>query len=137
MQLNPYLNFQGQCEEAFKSYEKTLKGNIEFLMRDGESPMAHETPSDQKNSVMHATLRFGAQVIMGADAPPQHYEKPQGFSISINVNDVEEAERIFQELSAGGSIRMPLQKTFWAERFGMFTDRFDIPWMINCEQSSR
>ena len=99
--------------------------------------MAHETPSDQKNSVMHATLRFGAQVIMGADAPPQHYEKPQGFSISINVNDVEEAERIFQELSAGGSIRMPLQKTLWAERFGMFTDRFDIPWMINCEQSSR
>ena len=98
--------------------------------------MADQTPLDQKNNIMHATLRFGDQVIMGADAPPQDYEKPQGFSISISVKDVNEAERIFNELSAGGSVRMPLQKTFWAERFGMFTDRFDIPWMINCEQSS-
>src|SRR5215831_15738733 len=135
MQLNPYLNFKGQCEEAFKSYEKSLKGSIEFLMRNGESPMADQTPSDQKNNVLHATLRFGDQVIMGADAPPKYYEKPQGFSISITVKDIQEAERIFNELSVGGSVRMPLQKTFWAERFGMFTDRFDIPWMINCEQS--
>jgi len=133
MQLNPYLNFKGHCEEAFKSYEKSLKGNIEFLMRNGESPMADKTPSDQKNNVLHATLRFGDQVIMGADAPPEYYEKPQGFSISITVKEVQEAERIFNELSAGGSVRMPLQKTFWAQRFGMFTDRFDIPWMINCE----
>lgn len=99
--------------------------------------MADKTPSDQKNNVMHATLRLGDQVIMGADAAPHHYEKPQGFSISINVKDVKEAERIFNELSGGGSVRMPLQKTFWAERFGMFTDRFDIPWMINCLQSSQ
>jgi len=133
MQLNPYLNFKGHCEEAFKSYEKSLKGNIEFLMRNGESPMADKTPPDQKNNVLHATLRFGDQVIMGADAPPEFYEKPQGFSISITVKEVQEAERIFNELSAGGSVRMPLQKTFWAQRFGMFTDRFDIPWMINCE----
>jgi len=133
MQLNPYLNFKGHCEEAFKSYEKSLKGNIEFLMRNGESPMADKTPPDQKNNVLHATLRFGDQVIMGADAPPEYYEKPQGFSISITVKEVQEAERIFNELSAGGSVRMPLQKTFWAQRFCMFTDRFDIPWMINCE----
>ena len=133
MQLNPYLNFKGHCEEAFKSYEKSLKGNIEFLMRNGESPMADKTPPDQKNNVLHATLRFGDQVIMGADAPPEYYEKPQGFSISITVKEVQEAERIFNELSAGGSVRMPLQKTFWAQRFGMFTDRFHIPWMINCE----
>ena len=133
MQLNPYLNFKGHCEEAFKSYEKSLKGNIEFLMRNGESPMADKTPPDQKNNVLHATLLFGDQVIMGADAPPEYYEKPQGFSISITVKEVQEAERIFNELSAGGSVRMPLQKTFWAQRFGMFTDRFDIPWMINCE----
>jgi len=133
MQLNPYLNFKGHCEEAFKSYEKSLKGNIEFLMRNGESPMADKTPPDQKNNVLQATLRFGDQVIMGADAPPEYYEKPQGFSISITVKEVQEAERIFNELSAGGSVRMPLQKTFWAQRFGMFTDRFDIPWMINCE----
>jgi PhnB protein len=136
MRVNPYLNFNGQCEQAFKLYEQCLKGKIEFLMRNGESPMADKTPADEKNHVMHATLRFGDQVIMGADAPPQHYDEPQGFSISISVEDVAEVERIFHELSAGGSVRMPLQKTFWAERFGMFTDRFDIPWMINCESKS-
>ena len=72
--------------------------------------MADKTPSDQKNNVLHATLRFGDQVIMGADAPPEYYEKPQGFSISITVKDVQEAERIFNELSAGGSVRMPSRK---------------------------
>lgn len=136
MRVNAYLNFNGKCEQAFKFYEDCLKGKIEFLMRNGESPMADKIPNDQKSNVMHATLRFGDQVIMGADLPPQYYEKPQGFSISVSINDVAEAERIFNELSAGGSVRMPLQKTFWAERFGMFTDRFDIPWMINCEGPS-
>ena len=136
MQLNPYLNFNGQCEEAFKVYEKCLNGKIEFLMTHGQSPMADKTPPEWKNKIMHATLRFGDQAIHGADAPPQYYEKPQGFSISINLKDASEAERLFRELSANGSVRMPLEKTFWAERFGMFTDRFGIPWMINCQQAA-
>ena len=133
MQLNPYLNFNGQCEEAFKVYEKCLNGKIEFIMTQEESPMADKTPPEWKKKIMHATLRFGEQVIMGADAPPKYYQQPQGFSVSISLNDPAEAERIFKELSAGGSVRMPLEKTFWAERFGMFTDRFGTPWMINCE----
>lgn len=133
MQLNPYLNFNGQCEEAFKTYEKCLNGKIEFIMTHEQSPMADKIPPEWKKKIMHATLRFGEQVIMGADAPPQYYQQPQGFSVSISLNDPAEAERIFKELSAGGSVRMPLEKTFWAERFGMFTDRFGTPWMINCE----
>ena len=136
MQSNPYLNFNGQCEEAFKFYEKCLKGKIEFLMTHAESPMADKVSPDWGKKVIHATLRFGDSVIMAADAPPQYYEKPQGFSVSLSLTNVAEAERIFNDLSGGGSVRMPLQKTFWAERFGMFTDRFGIPWMINCSQAA-
>jgi len=130
------LNFNGQCEEAFKTYEKCLNGKIEFIMTHEQSPMADKIPPEWKKKIMHATLRFGEQVIMGADAPPQYYQQPQGFSVSISLNDPAEAERIFKELSAGGSVRMPLEKTFWAERFGMFTDRFGTPWMINCEAAA-
>ena len=133
MQLNPYLNFNGQCEEAFELYEKCLNGKIELMMTHAQSPMADKTPPEQMNRIMHATLRFGDEVIMGADAPPPYYEKPQGFAVSLSLKNTAEAERIFNELSAGGTVRMALQKTFWAERFAMFTDRFGTPWMINCE----
>jgi len=136
VRLNPYLNFNGQCEEAFKTYEKCLNGKIEFIMTHEQSPMADKIPPEWKKKIMHATLRFGEQVIMGADAPPQYYQQPQGFAVSISLNDTAEAERIFNELSAGGVVRMPLEKTFWAERFAMFTDRFGIPWMINCEAAA-
>jgi PhnB protein len=137
MNLNPYLSFNGQCEEAFKTYAKCLNGSIDFMMTNEQSPMADKTPPELLQNIMHATLRLGGQVIMGADAPPQYYSQPQGFSISISTKDVSEAERIFAELSAGGSVRMPLQKTFWAERFGMFIDRFGTPWMINCEATAQ
>lgn len=133
MQLNTYLSFNGQCEEALNLYAKCLNGKIAFMMKNGESPMADKMPDELKNRVMHATLHFGDQVIMGADAPPQYYSQPQGFSVSISVKEVAEAERIFNALSAGGTVKMPLEKTFWAERFGMFVDRFGTPWMINCE----
>jgi PhnB protein len=136
MQINPYLNFNGQCEEAFNVYEKCLNGKIEFQMTHEQSPMADQTAPEWKKKIMHATLRFGEQVIQGADAPPQYYEKPQGFSVCISLKDAAEAERIFRELSANGSVRMPLEKTFWADRFAMFTDRFGIPWIINCQKAA-
>ena len=136
MQVNPYISFNGQCEEAFKLYEKVLNGKILFMMRNGESPMAEKTPADQRNRIMHATLQVGDRAIMGADAPPQFYTKPGGFSVSISVNDPKEGERIFQALSEGGEVKMPFQKTFWAAGFGMCIDRFSIPWMVNCEQHS-
>jgi PhnB protein len=136
MQVNPYLTFNGQCEEAFSLYEKVLNGKILFKMRNGESPMAEQTPADQRNRIMHASLQVGDKVIMGSDPPPQYYSKPAGFSVSISVNDLKEAERIFKALSEGGVVKMPLQKTFWAAGFGMFIDRFSIPWMVSCEQES-
>jgi PhnB protein len=131
--LNPYLNFNGQCEAAFNFYEKVLGGKIEFKMTHGESPMADKVSADWQKKIMHATLRVGNNVIMGSDAPPQYYQKPQGFSVSYSVDKPEDAERIFKALSEKGSVQMALEQTFWAKRFGMFTDQFGIPWMINCE----
>ena len=132
MELNPYLNFSGNCEEAFDFYAKTLGGKILFKMTHGESPEGHKFP-EYRDKIMHATLQIGNQRIMGSDAPPQYYTKPQGLYVSINVPDVEESERIYNALAENASVQMPLGKTFWAERFGMLTDRFGVPWMINCE----
>jgi PhnB protein len=134
MQLNPYLVFNGQCEEAFKFYEKVLGGKITGLMTHGNSPMASQVAPEWRAKIMHAHMTVGDYVLMGSDAPPQHFQKPQGFSVSIVVKTAEEAERIFAALSEKASIVMPLQQTFWSPRFGMLTDRFGIPWMVNCDQ---
>jgi len=136
MTLNPYLNFNGQCETAFKFYEKCLGGKIAFKMTYGESPMAKETPPERHNRILHARLIVGNAVIMGSDTPPECYQKPQGFSVSINVEKPEEAERVFTALSEKGSVGMPITETFWALRFGMLVDQFGIPWMINCEKQN-
>ena len=82
---------------------------------------------------MHGSMRIGGNLLEGADVPPEGYERPKGVSLSLNVQTVEEAERVFEKLSEGGEVRYPIAKTFWSERFGMVVDRFGIPWMINCE----
>ncbi len=137
MQLNPYLNFNGQCEAAFEFYQKCLGGKIEMIMTFGESPMATQVPTEWRGKVMHVRMNVGDKVLMGSDAPPDRYQGPQGFSVSIGVDNAEEAERIFKALSDGATIQMPLQQTFWALRFGSLVDKFGIPWMINCEQPER
>ena len=133
MQLNPYLLFNGQCEAAFKFYERCLGAKLEMMLRHGESPMAEQVPPEWRDRIMHARLVVGDKVLMGSDAPPDHYEQPRGFSVSIGIDDPGEAERIFQAMAEKGTVRMPLQKTFWALRFGMLVDQFGIPWMVNCE----
>ena len=82
---------------------------------------------------MHGSLTVGEQVLMGGDVAPDRYEEPKGFSLSLQIKSTTEAERIFHELARDGTVAMPLEKTFWAERFGMLVDRFGIPWLINCE----
>jgi PhnB protein len=136
MQLNPYLSFNGQCEAAFKFYEQCLGGKIEATMTYGESPMADQTPSEWRNKIMHASLTVGNKVLMGADGPPDQYEEPKGLSVLLGIDDPAEAERIFHALAENGTVRMPIQETFWAARFGMLVDQFGIPWMINCEQAA-
>jgi len=134
MQINPYLNFNGQCEAAFKFYEQVLGGKIAFKMTYGESPIAAHAPPGWKDKILHTTLMVGDRVLMGADAPPEHYQRPQGFSVSLGLKNTSEADRIFKALVENGTVIMPIQETFWAARFGMLVDQFGTPWMINCEK---
>ena len=135
MEIYPYLSFKGECEAAFRFYEQCLGGKLGEIFRYGGSPMADQAPPDWGDKVMHASVTLGRQVLMGADIAPERYEAPTGFSLSVQLNDTDEAERIFRELSRNGRIVMPLEKTFWAARFGVLTDRFGISWLINCEGS--
>lgn len=132
MQINAYLSFNGNCEEAFQFYEKLLGGKIEALFLHEGSPAASHVPPEWLKKVMHARLTAGNAILMGSDVPPGQYKQPHGYSISIAVDTVAEAERIFNALAENGAVHMPLGETFWAERFGMLTDRFGIPWMLNC-----
>ena len=135
MQLNSYLFFNGQCEAAFKFYEKCLGGKIDAMLTHAGTPAEAQVPANWRDKIMHARLIVGDEVLMGSDAPPEHFQQPQGFSVALGVDDPAEAERIFNALADKGTVRMPIQQTFWAVRFGMLVDRFGVPWMINCEKS--
>ena len=136
MKMNPYVNFKGDCEEAFRAYEKTLGGRMGEIFRYGGSPMAGDVPPDWADKVMHGSIEIGAQVVMGGDVAPDRYERPKGVSFSLQIASPDEAERIFHDLAKDGTVVMPLAKTFWAERFGVLVDRFGVPWFINCEDGS-
>jgi PhnB protein len=131
-----YLSFDGRCEEAFKRYEKVFKGKILMMMRHSDAPPGSGVPQNPEtaNRIMHARLEVGGRLLMGGDAPAHSSSKPQGFCVSVAVDDPAEAERIFGQLSEGGAIVMPIGETFWAQRFGMVTDEFGTPWMVNCEK---
>ena len=134
MQVSPYLSFDGQCEAAFKFYEKCLQGKIESMMPYEGSPMAGEVPADWGNKVMHGEFRLGDRILMGSDCMPDYYETAKGTSLLISLDDPAEAERAFKALSENGKVTMPLEETFWAAKFGSLVDQFGIPWMINCEK---
>jgi PhnB protein len=136
MQFTPYLNFSGQCETAFKFYEKNLGGKIAALVSFGDTPMADKTPPEWRSKICHVTLLVGDGALMGCDATPDRFEPIKGAWITFVPKDTAEAERVFNAMSANGKVIMPLQKTFWAASFGMFTDQFGVSWMINCEKSS-
>ncbi|AXA54256.1 VOC family protein [Pseudomonas thivervalensis] len=132
MRIIPYLTFNSRCKEAFAFYKDVLGGEL-FSMSFAEAPEDVGMPKDA-DLIMHACLTVGHFSLMASDCPPgQPFSKPQGVSISLNVDSVAEAERLFERLSEGGNVRMPLEETFWAERFAMFEDRFGIAWMVNCE----
>jgi PhnB protein len=134
MKINPYLTFNGQCQAAFKFYEEVLHGKVVFSMTWGEMPEAAEQfPAEAQKLIMHTSLSVGEQTIMGADAPPDRYQQPQGINVSLHFKDIAEAERIFNALAESGDVTMPFQKTFWSPGFGMCKDQFGIPWMVNCD----
>jgi PhnB protein len=133
MQVNPYLFYNGNCEEAFKYYARVLGGEIEVMLTHEGTPAAEPVPAEWVKKIMHAKMSIDGEVLMASDAPPGTSQPPAGFSVSLQVEDPAKAEKVFAALADGGEIRMPIAQTFWARRFGMCVDRFGIPWMINCE----
>jgi PhnB protein len=133
MQITINLGFKGQCEAAFKLYEQCLGAEPGPIFRYAGSPMANDVPADWQDKIMHGSVKLGDLVLMGSDVAPGQYEEPKGFALSIQITSIDDAERVFRELARDGRIVMPLEKTFWAERFGQLVDRFGIPWLINCE----
>jgi PhnB protein len=134
LKLNPYLTFNGQARAAFEFYAKVLGGNIVMMMRNGEAPAESQMPGGNPDLIIHTRIHIGDQVLMASDAPSDCHVDTRGMMVSLVVDTPAEAERIYKELGAGGAITMPMTETFWAHRFGMFTDKFGIPWMVNCEK---
>lgn len=134
LEVSAYVSFKGDCEAAFKYYVEELGAKPGLLFSYANSPMADVVPDGWESKIMHGSVTIGGNLLEGADAPPERYEKPQGFALSLNVATAEEAERVFEKLEDGGKVLYPIARTFWSERFGMVVDRFGIPWMINCER---
>jgi PhnB protein len=134
MQLNPYLTFNGNCEEAFTAYAKILGGKIDAMMPFEGTPSEGYVPGAWKKKIMHACLSLGDNKLMASDGPSASSEKMQGMSVALHATEPAEAERLFNALSEGGTVIMPLEETFWARKFGMLVDRFGTPWMINCSK---
>ncbi len=137
MQINPYLSFNGQCEAAFTFYQECFGGQLGAIFRYAGSPMADQAPPDWQDKIMHGSVTVANQVLMGADIVPDQYEEPKGFSLSIQITSTADAERIFRDLARDGTIMVPLEKTFWADRFGVVVVRFGIQWLVNCEGSAQ
>jgi len=135
MRIEPYLFFNGRCEEALNFYQAALGATIDFMLRFKDSPEPEACPAQPgwENKIMHANLRIGDSQLMASDGMGPQAVPFSGFSLSIGADSVEQAERLFAALAEGGQVSMPLQKTFWAQAFGMLTDRFGVAWMINYE----
>ena len=136
MKLNVYLNFPGTCEEAFTFYNNVLGGEITSMERYAGSPMEDMAPADWQDKILHASMHVADMDLMASDVGPDRFVNPNGYNLSISVDDVDEAERIFGGLTEGGTVVMPLEETFWAARFGMLKDRYGIDWMVNCEAAT-
>jgi len=128
MQVNAYLNFGGNCAEAFRYYEKHLGGKIEMLMTFAQAPADLKTPAAWKDKVLHARLSLGDTAIMGADT--ENYQPMRSFYLSLTFDSDAEAERAYKVLADGGEVQMPIQETFFASRFGQCRDKFGTSWMV-------
>ena len=132
MRISIHLMFDGDCATAFRFYHELLGGELTTLMTFGDSPLAATVEPRYRDRILHATLKLGDQELLGADVMPSDYARPQGFSILLSQPTPTEAKRVFDALADGGRVNMPLQKTFWAESFGVVTDRFGVTWEVTC-----
>jgi PhnB protein len=136
VKLYTYLNYGGNCRQAFEFYEKHLGGRITSVATHGEQPEANKVPPDWKNAVLHARIELGDTILLGADIPPDRFQPMRSAYLSLLVDSIPEAERIYALLSDGGQIFMPMEETFFAHRFAMLRDRFGTSWMLLHERAS-
>ena len=130
MKLDVYLNYGGNCEQAFRFYEQELGGKITMMMRHGEQPNAANVPADWKNAILHARIEFGKTVLMGADIPPDRFQPMRSAYLTLTLDSAEQAERLYALLADGGQIFMKMEETFFASRFAMLRDKFGTSWML-------
>jgi PhnB protein len=130
VQLHTYLNYGGNCEEAFRFYERHLAGKITMMMRHGEQPDGRAVAADWAHAVLHARMDIGGTELLGADIPPDRFQPMRSAYLSLTLDSHEEADRVFGLLSDGGQIFMPMQETFFASRFAMLRDKFGTSWML-------
>jgi PhnB protein len=135
MRFIPHLIFDGRCEAAFQFYQRSLGGNLVTMLTYGSSPMAGQVPAEWRDKIVHANLTIGDTELIGADAFPDLYQRPQGFFVLLEVSSPERAEQTFSALSEKGTVLMPIHKTFWSLAFGALVDQFGIPWEITCPQT--
>ena len=135
MKLYTYLNYGGNCRQAFEFYEKHLGGKIVFVTTHGEQRDPSQTPPDWKNAVLHARIELGDTIVMGADIPPDRFQPMRSAYLSLLLDSNEEADRIYALLTQGGEIFMPMEETFFAHRFAMLRDRFGTSWMLLHERA--
>src|SRR5829696_3432215 len=132
MQLITYVTFAGKCEEAINFYKETLGAEIIHISHMGDGQM--KVPEILKDKVMHARLQIGESVLYMSDTfEPSSVKQGNNVSLSLQIEDTTQLENLFSKLSAGGTVKMPLEDTFWGARFGMLTDKFGIHWMMNCQ----
>ena len=129
------LSFNGECEAAFKLYERLLGAKAEFVITWGASPLADDVPREWQDKILFARLRARHMTLLGGDIPSPSYRPPTGFTLCLSADDDAEAERLFATLAEGGTVQMALQPTFFATRYGEVVDRFGIPWEIRCRKS--
>jgi len=132
LKLDIYVNYKGNCREAFKFYEKHLGGKILMMSTFKDMPDSSNIPEERKNDILHARIEIGDSVLMGADIP--HAEPMRSAYLSLSVDSDEEAERIYGLLSEDGEIFMKMESTFYASRFAMLRDKFGTNWMLLCEK---
>ena len=134
MQVQAYLSFGGRCEEALAFYKQAIGAEVTMMMRWKESPdLAMKAQPGREEKIMHAAFKVGETTLMADDGMGPEKAEFKGFTLSINVPDDAEAKRVFAALGDGGSVQMPLMKTFWTSSWGMLTDKFGVPWMVNVE----
>lgn len=137
MKLYTYLNYGGNCREAFRFYEQHLGGKITTMMTHGEQPNPASVGPEWKDAVLHARMSLGETELLGADVPPDRFQPMRSAYLSLIVDSSAEAERIYALLSEGGQVFMPMEETFFAHRFAMLRDRFGTSWMILHERQAR